>query len=65
MRIIYTRFKYLRDLSEDDSMRFGLSTVVYEPEFRELAKATNDLEKLYLTYIDLATKFTLKHGSRY
>jgi len=62
MRIIYTRFKYLRNLLEDDSMRFGLSTVIYEPEFRKLAKTTNDLEKLYLTYIDLATKFTLKHG---
>lgn len=62
MRIIYTRFKYLRNLSEDDGMRFGLSTVVYEPEFLELAKLTKDLEGLYLNYIDLATKFALKCG---
>lgn len=43
-------------------MRFGLSTVAYEPEFRELAKITKDLEKLYLDYIDLATKFASKLG---
>ena len=43
-------------------MKFGLSTVVYDPEFRELAKVTKDLEKLYLTYIDIATKFVLEHG---
>jgi len=43
-------------------MRFGLSTVVYEPEFRELALATRNLEKLYLEYIDIATKFASKLG---
>jgi len=43
-------------------MRFGLSTVVYEPEFRELALVTRDLEKLYLEYIDVATKFASKLG---
>lgn len=43
-------------------MRFGLSTIVYEPEFRELAKRTKDLEGLYLKYINLATKFALKCG---
>jgi sugar phosphate isomerase/epimerase len=62
MRIIYTRFKYLRHLSENDSMKFGLSTIIYEPKFRELAKTAKDLENLYLTYIDLATKFALKCG---
>jgi len=62
MRIIYTRFKYLRSPSENDIMKFGISTVVYEPEFRELAKKTKNLQGLYLKYIDLATKFTLKHG---
>jgi len=43
-------------------MRFGLSTVFYEPEFRELAKKAKDLEKLYLKYIDSAVKFTLEQG---
>lgn len=62
MRIIYTRFKYLRDLSEDESMRFGLSTVVYEPEFLVLSSMARNLEKLYLKYIDIATKLTLKYG---
>jgi len=43
-------------------MKFGISTVVYEPEFRELAKKSKNLQGLYLKYIDLATKFALKHG---
>ena len=43
-------------------MRFGLSTIVYEPKFIELAKKAKDLENLYLTYIDLATKFASKLG---
>jgi sugar phosphate isomerase/epimerase len=43
-------------------MKFGLSTVVYEPEFRELAKQTEDLQGLYLNYINLAAKFALKCG---
>jgi len=42
-------------------MKFGASTVVYEPEFRELANRTKDLEKLYLKYIKIATKFALKY----
>ena len=43
-------------------MKFGLSTVLYEREFRELIKKAKDLEKLYLTYIELATKFASKLG---
>lgn len=43
-------------------MRFGLSTIVYELEFRKLIKMTEGLEKLYLAYIDLATKLALKQG---
>ncbi len=43
-------------------MKFGLSTVAYEPEFRELAKKAKNLEKLYLKYMDLSVKLTLKCG---
>ena len=62
MRINYTRFKYLRNLSEGDDMRFGLSSSVYEIEFRELFRTAEDLGKLYLNYIDSGVKFALEHG---
>lgn len=43
-------------------MRFGLSTIIYNLEFLELTKTKKDLEKLYLSYIDLTRKIALKHG---
>jgi sugar phosphate isomerase/epimerase len=56
-------FKYLRNLKnlpKSDIMKFGLSTIVYEGEFLDLAKRIKDLAKLYLRYIDLAVNFALK-----
>ncbi len=43
-------------------MKFGLSTNVYELELRPFINTTKDLKKLYLTYINLGTKFALKCG---
>lgn len=43
-------------------MKFGLSIVVYDLEFRELIEKTKDLEKLYLAFIDSAAKLASKLG---
>jgi sugar phosphate isomerase/epimerase len=41
-------------------MKFGLSTIVFEGKFLDLAKKEKNLTKLYLKYIDSAVKFALK-----
>jgi len=43
-------------------MKFGVSSVAYEPKFLELVRTTKEFEKLYLKYIDSAVKLTLKCG---
>jgi len=43
-------------------MKFGLSTVVYEPKFLKLAMIRKDWEKLYLEYLDSGTKLASRLG---
>jgi sugar phosphate isomerase/epimerase len=45
-------------------MRFGISSVIYESEFKNLAKKTKGLDKLYLKYVDIIVNFALKHKFR-
>jgi sugar phosphate isomerase/epimerase len=42
-------------------MRFGVSSVIYESEFINLAKKTKELDKLYLKYVNSIVNFALKH----
>jgi sugar phosphate isomerase/epimerase len=45
-------------------MRFGISSVIYESKFINLAKKTKELDKLYLKYVDAIVDFALKHKFR-
>jgi len=45
-------------------MRFGISSVIYESEFRNMMKDTKELDKLYLKYVDAIVKFALKQKFR-
>jgi sugar phosphate isomerase/epimerase len=42
-------------------MKFGVSSVIYESKFIDLAKRTKQLDKLYLEYVDAIVNFALKH----
>jgi len=42
-------------------MKLGVSSVIYESEFIDLAKKTKELDKLYLSYVDATVNFALKH----
>ncbi|MDI6826626.1 MAG: sugar phosphate isomerase/epimerase [Candidatus Aenigmarchaeota archaeon] len=42
-------------------MKFGISSSIYEAKFRDLAKKSKELDKLYLEYIDSIVNFALKH----
>jgi sugar phosphate isomerase/epimerase len=42
-------------------MRFGVSSLMHEAEFREKLKSGGNAKKLYLNYIDRTIEFTLKN----
>jgi len=45
-------------------MKFGVSSLIYEGEFREKLRSGTNLKNLYLKYIDQTIKFALKNDLR-
>jgi sugar phosphate isomerase/epimerase len=43
-------------------MRFGISSIIYESKFKELAKRNEKLEELYLQYVDSTVNFALNYN---